>query len=654
MEEKLKRIREDHVREVESLSHENEKEILQAVSTLEVEMATEHERNTKALVEEMVALESRHSAMKAELVADYEISVEEEKLSVYTKLRGECDAEVARIEEEIKKVQDSAASEISDMRTKFQQQKESLLFQKRQEFKSSSDTELEKLRSHVDQLEESFAVDVKALEDEHCLALQRVKAEISHKIEAKHASERSSLLATLRALKDSISKDLEAQKCLIESELKMDVAQVLENAHQNHDMEVEKINSRIVEKSRHHATVLREAELKHGNALANAYVVLESSIEADYMGEICRISGEIDDYKTMQHETRRSKDESRTNTVITADTETQTDGSAIELSDNILEENVMTVDPVEEDTRLPPNIAEAIIGEKLDSLRNELHVEHCNEIQAMKSLQECEMKELRAILEAQKDELVVEVRKLSSISLEQDRVNRSSASERHRMMEEEVNELKIELGAAKVAELRSEEEKRSILSALRLELHTMRSQFLEELEKRNAEAVQFKATINDLMERNASFSSRFVSERSMSERITSEIASSANIANDNSELQAEISRLEGLLHDKVVECEQLTSQVQSMFQLIDAYRGNYDVDGETHLAGLMRRGLKPTGGVHEYSNAIFTKKTSAGIKIDGVSYSSTQLMDALKKAVKQKNVSQKLCRQQQLCILALR
>lgn len=650
LEDKLRSVLDNHRSEMEKVRNKIEAESSTEKATLEAELKSVHIEVMQALQKEMFALNSRHQAMVADMTADHELAVEEEKLSIYYSLRRQCDQEIERIEADIHDAQCAFAVEIAKSECEAMQQKEEELAAKRASFLATAQLEIDIKNAELDSLGESHEKEMRALEEEHVRMAERVKAEVLISIERKHEAEKTALTTMLSSLQESLRAAIDDRKASLFATSAADIMTAMVKEDEMHVAHVKHINAQIASTYNRFGQEIKFAQSKHNIQLAALQDSYQADLETEYLSDMCRISDEIDLQNIRLEALVVEQPKQPKQHMVMVSFGTQTDG--IDGEDCTTDDQLHAVgeDPLSH----PPDYGEVLFAQ-MDELREAIQSEHRKEVELLKVKHSSELSSLETKLNAELNKVNSDFQTFTDnvqSDLQSVKLQLTDARRKEKLARADLQSMSYN-GQQTVAALEAQLASLKLALTDQEELHSVEMNRLRSVVERHTTA--YGASV----------------EESVSQE--TEVKYLTDI---NARLQEHISNLEYVVEKKIVECDQLSLQVQSMFRLIEIYKGQYQ---ETNVEmpssiyhaekvnllrssdhGLIKEErqvpiinyLMPKSVEHMRNNVVSISGST--VDIDGATYTCSDLVTALKKAVKQKNSAQSLCRQQQLCILALR
>lgn len=648
----MQTLQEKHVQDMDYIKNKANIAAIKEIQELEEKMKNDHNEKVQSLKAEIAALTQNHDFELKEMSTDHELAVEEEKLALYTKLRQKFDEEISAMEQSISRANDLFVEELKKTESKITRQKTKELNDWKESFQRSANEELEEKNIQFDKLKSAHLANIEDLKNEHKISIERAKAETKLREECKHSAEKVVLMATLNSLKESLQSKLEAAASVYEAQADHNLLQEKQTIQLAHEKTVENLEVIMSSASTNHVKQINTISSSNADELKFGSEALVAKMEDDYMGDMCRISGEIDIIKLKHfNDDTSAHDSSISIGVQTEPISKLNPGTDIGVSVHL---------PCDHDS----------IDDHLSELIMKLESEDADSIKELRIQRSIEMNELRDLLN----------RQLMQKQLEENcrqRAERSDELAHESQLKREMHDLRLQLADARREESTAKELLQAVKEDADQSTSVMKSEILELKQIHANNSVKHRCEVDELhrvvqqltaeLTKHKHHNDEHKHHNDASKLLLAENDGEINnLLNINAKLQEHISSLEDLVASKFEECGRLTAQVQSMFRLIDIYRGQHS--GTTASNDLSSFFDVATGNINlasKRSTSTFNMDTveqrspsvlgSEGcIEIDGITYTSSQLYSALKKTVKQKNSAQGLCRQQQLCIMALR
>jgi hypothetical protein len=661
LEQSLAAQQESHRSELRASAERLAAGLESAKCALEKELQAAHEKEVNALRDEIAAVETRHKAAIADAALDRELAVEEEKLTIYAQLRRQCDQQIEDIEAQINEAKRRFDVDMAEVQRSAEMRREQELKAQGEAFDAAAKAELCELSSRLASMQAAHTEQVRHTAEEHAAAVDKARREVEQSVEQKHGAEKKDLLATLAGLKENLAADLLSCRDALLADIDSDVSAARRLASAEHQADIADIEDQIAQASTRFDEEVKFTAARNSNHLSSVRAAARAQVESEYLNDMCRISDEIDMTKVKQAAVAlklSAAEERNAKRAVMVDAGAQTDAVDPLVAD----------EPSGEDALPPPDYT-ASVAAQMDGLRQLLKAEHEAVVDELNALHSSKIIELKKMMQLQ----------LSDASK---RAQEAQASHEAELsdLEAEMQSVKLQLADVKYEEAKALEisREKSITSsrsvaAVQAELAEMKEEFVRTAAEHRLEADALRSTIEQLSAARAHTTETNSSATAHSKVLRDEEI--ANLLDVNSRLQEHIADLELVTENKFTECERLTAQIQSMFRLIALYKGQGGVDvdapsgrpntdasyGEytNSVSDTYRSGSSNTAEISSHQrNIVYNHSVESaeghGIAVDGVLYSSSQLLAALKKTVKQKNSAQSMCRQQQLCIMALR
>ena len=700
----------NHATGLAELRAVHERELADACLNVKQELKMQHQNEIDILKKEIESLENAHEAALVELRSDQELLLEESKLELYNNMRSKCDTEIMEVEREIKSCQKAHDIQLNELNSEFERFLEHKKIETKSELDRACLLEKEALRNRLRELKEVQRHEIYKVEEEHRVSLQEARDEVLTSIERRHKAERNALLSTLNTLKASLAAMLQTCSEFHAETLKNELNLVISGVKDENADEIGSLQDDIVATTASNLSYIEKLRSENLFALEAECAAVESRAEADYLADMCRISGEIDLYKLKLSEAEilGEKCDSccQTEKIVmqTSSTSTKSDllsDEMLQLEESLMETKVRRQlheyfkteitelqNLVEEKDRSLSNAENELEGLRagIKALSADLSREGENQFLQLQQAPSTELSELRSELNTiaqchsddikKYEEVLSDLRRSQSFELEASKLQLENEHEarvkeiqRHRTVEfdnlkallqekylekQDENELLTNRLDEALKQLNMFEDKGRLLKEAESELNDLRvknetlSRELFEAHRDRDSAKSRLLEIKD--EASRELLSLKADFREVRDRFSKEL-------NENSQRLVDT---EKLLYQKTTECEELMRQLQTMFSLIDNYRSRFvhseNLAGIEKLASLRER-VDSEPSIQTNTNVIGhhnIKPLTSYVKVDGVEYSSDCLMDALRITLKRRNSAQALCRQQQLCIISLR